>query len=70
VTELAATLEGDLAVVTHGLVCHALARRHLLLEPGVEVPLHFANTSVTVVDGTSPWRVATLNSAAHLEDSV
>ncbi len=58
--------EGDLVVVTHGLVCHSLLSRRLELEPGVEAPPGFANTSVTVVEPGPPWRVRLLNCTAHL----
>ena len=64
----AATTEGHLAVVTHGLVCYSLALRHLQLER--ESPWHFHNTSVTIVEARPPWRVDTLNCTAHLADEV
>ncbi|HEY7365879.1 MAG TPA: histidine phosphatase family protein [Methylomirabilota bacterium] len=65
---LAARGGGSLAVVTHGLVCRSLAARHLLLPAGQEVPLRWANASVTEVDGPAPWHVRVLNCAAHLDD--
>jgi broad specificity phosphatase PhoE len=67
VTEVAAATAGNLAVVTHGLVCASLARQHFTLVAGVIPPQHFENTSVTIVDGAPPWAVATLNCDAHLE---
>ncbi|MFT4562305.1 MAG: broad specificity phosphatase PhoE [Gammaproteobacteria bacterium] len=62
-------LTGDLAVVTHGLVLRSLLDRVLDvsdfdLEPDVVV----ANTSVTIVDRVSPWRVVELAGVAHLDD--
>jgi len=61
----AAETPGDVVVVTHGLVCRAVAIRHLVLPPGAVVPLAWGNTAVTVVDG----RVATLvGCTAHLGD--
>lgn len=55
---------GPVAVVTHGLVCHAIVRRHLGVEPeGVSFP----NTALTRVEGP-PWRAALVGCAAHLED--
>lgn len=58
--------EGNLAVVTHGLVCHVLAERHLCLD---ETPvIGFPNTAVTVVDPAPPWRVWLLGCVSHLDD--
>jgi probable phosphoglycerate mutase len=68
VQELAAAVDGHLAVVTHGLVCGSLASRHLILASGDAVPERWENTSLTIVDGPAPWRVRLLNCAAHLED--
>lgn len=54
---------GPVAIVTHGLVCHSIARRHLGLEPeGIAFP----NTAVTQMEGP-PWRAALVGCAAHLE---
>ena len=68
VQRLADATRGDLAVVTHGLVCRSLAARHLLLPDGVVVPERWENTSLTVVDHPAPWRVRVLNCIAHLAD--
>ena len=68
VQELAAATDGHLAVVTHGLVCRSLASRHLILADGDVVPERWENTSLTIVDHPSPWRVRLLNCVAHLED--
>jgi broad specificity phosphatase PhoE len=68
VQALAATTDGNLAVVTHGLVCRSLAARHLCLPDGAEVPERWENTSVTTVDCPAPWRVTRLNCVAHLDD--
>ena len=68
VRALAAALSGTLAVVTHGLVCRSLAARHLSLADGEVVPERWENTSVTIVEAGTPWRVSLLNCIAHLED--
>ena len=68
VQAVAAATGGNLAVVTHGLVCRSLAARHLILPVGATVPERWENTSVTVVDCPAPWRVRVLNCIAHLED--
>lgn len=61
-----ATRDGDLVVVTHGLVCWSLVTRHLELG-GRQAPLRFRNTSVTQLDPEPPWRVRVLDCVAHLE---
>ena len=68
VQEVAAETPGDLAVVTHGLVCRSLAERHLHLVDGDEAPERWENTSLTVVDCPAPWRVRLLNCVVHLHD--
>ena len=67
VQELADESGGNLAVVTHGLVCRSLAARHLILPRGESAPERWENTSLTIVDWPAPWRVRLLNCAAHLE---
>jgi 2,3-bisphosphoglycerate-dependent phosphoglycerate mutase len=67
VQALAAESRGNLAVVTHGLVCRSLAARHLILPEGESAPERWENTSLTIVDWPAPWRVRLLNCAAHLE---
>ena len=68
VQRLAAATPGDLAVVTHGLVCRSLAARHLRLPDGTVVPERWENTSLTIVECPAPWHVRLLNCIAHLED--
>jgi 2,3-bisphosphoglycerate-dependent phosphoglycerate mutase len=58
-------VEGALVVVTHGLVCRALARRHLTFDP-TEHPMRFPNASLTIIGSTPPWRVEVLASDSHL----
>jgi len=58
---------GDLAVVSHALVCHALAERCVALPQELRAAqLRFGNTSVTHVDGP-PWQVSLLACCAHLD---
>ena len=59
---------GNLAVVTHGLVCRSLAGRRLRLPDGHEAPERWENTALTIVEDRVPWRVQLLNCAAHLDD--
>jgi probable phosphoglycerate mutase len=67
VQALATESGGNLAVVTHGLVCRSLAARHLILADGETVPERWENTSLTIVDWPAPWQVRLLNCVAHLE---
>jgi probable phosphoglycerate mutase len=57
---------GNLAVVTHGLVLHSLVTRHL---SGNSDTRAFANTSVTTVAATPPYRILRLNCTEHLPES-
>jgi len=57
---------GHLAVVTHGLVCHSLAARHLALPRGGDPVRGFANTSLTVIEASPPHAVSLFACAAHL----
>jgi probable phosphoglycerate mutase len=58
---------GHLAVITHGLVCGALAERHLSVRDGHELPGRWENAGLTEVDGTPPWTVRVMNCTAHLD---
>lgn len=68
VTQLASRVNGSLLVVTHGLVCHALAERHLSLAAGTRVPERWHNTALTWIDPAPPWRVQRLHCIQHLQD--
>jgi 2,3-bisphosphoglycerate-dependent phosphoglycerate mutase len=61
-------IEGNLLVVTHGLVCYSLALRQLQLPAGVAAPERWENTSVTIVASEPPWRVSVLNCTDHLDE--
>ena len=67
VRRVAQQTHGNLAVVTHGLVCYSLAARHLALPEGGEAPMRWANTALTIVDSEPPWTVRLLNCTAHLD---
>lgn len=60
----AAATAGNLAVVTHGLVCRAISERHLTLDGATCGPWH--NASLTVIEPATPWRVRVLNCTEHL----
>jgi probable phosphoglycerate mutase len=61
-----AATSGNLAVVTHGLVCHVLAERHLCVDAATpRAPWH--NASLTIVEAAPPWSVRVLNCTRHLD---
>ena len=60
-------INGTLAVVTHGLVLRSLIERKLTIAPGMVSPeFVVGNTSVTAIEGSSPWKVRDLASVDHL----
>ena len=63
-------LDGTLVVVTHGLVCSALAERHLRLPEGLVAPERFDNTSVTVLHEDPPHGISLMNCTRHLATSI
>ena len=67
VVERAERTDGDLAVVSHALVCRSLVENHLTLgqEMDPSVP-RWPNTALTVIDDRAPWRVSLLACGAHL----
>jgi probable phosphoglycerate mutase len=68
VTRACREIRGNLAVVTHGLVCASIARRHLTLaRDGVPLPERWGNTSLTIVEPSAPWTVTRLNCCDHLD---
>ena len=71
VQQTAATMTGNLAVVTHGLVCRAIVERHAELSEGMSLdsPHQFANTSLTVMADGPRWRVETLACTRHLNSA-
>lgn len=69
VLEVAARTPGNLAVVTHGLVCYSLALRHLSLPAGAAPDLRVPNTALALIEPAPPFRVALWGSTAHLEDA-
>lgn len=68
VTQLASRVTGSLLVVTHGLVCRAIAERHLDLDTGEVIPDRWHNTALTWIDPAPPWRVQRLHCIQHLHD--
>src|SRR4029079_12076287 len=63
IVERRRALSGPLVVVTHGLVCSAILANHC---PGAQLPDHFANTSVTLLDPDAPFPARLVNCTQHL----
>jgi 2,3-bisphosphoglycerate-dependent phosphoglycerate mutase len=64
------SVNGALVVVTHGLVCSAIAERHVRLPAGIAAPERFDNTSVTVLHEEAPHEVSLINCTRHLTASL
>ena len=67
-SEAEACNDGDLAIVTHGLVCFSLALRHLGVPEGYQAEPNFGNTSITHIEPLAPWRVLRINCCTHLDE--
>lgn len=61
-----AALSGPLVVVSHGLLIHAVLRRHAQWPADLGLPERLANTSVCEIDATAPHRVRLVDSIVHL----
>jgi broad specificity phosphatase PhoE len=61
------TVEGDLVVVTHGLVIRHLLGGPLGVPPATLEGLHLGNTSVSIVDADPPHVLRLLNCTRHLD---
>jgi broad specificity phosphatase PhoE len=66
VIQKAKSTDGDLAVVTHGLVCRGIVTQHLRESVDPNAAIAFGNTSVTEIVGP-PWRAVLIGCHAHLE---
>lgn len=66
IVALQATLGGPLAVVSHGLVIGAWLRRRVQVAPGLLLPAHVANTSVSAIGALPPHAALQINSTEHL----
>ena len=61
------TVDGNLAVVTHGLVIAAMLDLHARLADGIARPERLGNTSLTVLTAQSPHEVGLLDCTRHLQ---
>lgn len=67
IAALAARTRGDLAIVTHGLVCRSLAEHHFALPADLTLPARWENTCLTIVGSQPPHRVERIGCSAHLD---
>ena len=65
----ASATAGNLAVVTHGLVCYSLALRHLRLSADQRAVVGWHNASLTIIEARPPWAVRLLDCTAHLDEA-
>jgi probable phosphoglycerate mutase len=65
----AALLEGQLLVVTHGLVCRAMFERHIAWIDAGLPPERFHNTAVNILDPRAPFAARLANCCTHLDPS-
>jgi broad specificity phosphatase PhoE len=68
IVALRASLGGNLAVVTHGLVIRALLTHHAMCGDAGELP-RIGNTSVSVLAAQSPHAVELLDCTRHLDSA-
>jgi broad specificity phosphatase PhoE len=67
IVEMASGTDGNLAVVTHGLVCHSLALHQLAMPDATTAPSRWGNASLTIIESEAPWKVRLLNCTSHLD---
>ncbi len=63
-------LNGNLVVITHGLVCRAVVERHTKVPAGAIVQERFDNTSITILAEETPHTVSLLNCTQHLASAL
>ncbi len=69
VRAVVAATPGNLAVVTHGLVCYSLALRHLELPGGARADQGMPNTALSLIESSPPFRVSVWGCTAHLDEA-
>jgi broad specificity phosphatase PhoE len=62
-------LDGDLLVVTHGLLIRMLLAGPLMLGADALGDLHLANTSLSIFDAAPPHALQLLNCTRHLDEA-
>ena len=56
-----------IAVVSHGMVCASFLRQFLGLPGEGEEPIHWHNTSLSILEYAGEWKVEVLNDGSHIE---
>jgi len=69
IQKVAGRTPGNLAVVTHGLVCFSLLHNHLTLGELPPPDMRFGNTGVTIVDHEDPYSVRKIGCVEHLDEA-
>jgi 2,3-bisphosphoglycerate-dependent phosphoglycerate mutase len=59
-------MRGNLAVISHGLVCRSVVQSLTPVDASAKVPEAWGNTSLTVLGARPPHEIALLNCTAHL----
>lgn len=67
IVQRAAAAPAAIAVVTHGLVVRAMLAAHIRLPASTVPPVHLGNTSLSVIDGRSPYTASLVNCTRHLD---
>ncbi|GAA6135192.1 hypothetical protein NBRC116188_19820 [Oceaniserpentilla sp. 4NH20-0058] len=68
ITDSATQTQGNLLVVTHGFVCKAIFENHVTQPSHIKSLSKYGNTSLTQINGQSPWEIELLNCTAHLNE--
>lgn len=67
---LRATLDGDLVVVSHGLVIKLILSELVPRADGKPAPERLGNTSVSILDAQAPYTARLIDCTAHLESGI
>lgn len=67
VLALRAQIDGNLVVVTHGLVIRTMLEAHVEQSANTELPAELANCSLTIIEAIAPHRVSLRNCVRHLD---
>ena len=66
--QLRATLNGDLVVVSHGLVIKVILAELVSRPPGVPAPERLGNTSVSIFGAQTPYLTELIDCTTHLDE--
>jgi probable phosphoglycerate mutase len=66
IVALRKSTQGNLVVVTHGLVVSSIVDHLIPRAPGLHPPAKFDNVSITLLDDAAPYTARLLNDCTHL----